>query len=780
MHVRTGRAGRLSLKARVALATAVIFLVFIGGGTLLTIRYFMHEYREATGAQQFQMLSAIAQSIDNDITNARFALSRAALIVPDGAFTDRARAQRFLDDRFVLRSTFDDGLLLVGNDGVVVAESPTGAAPGRNIADLAHFQAVRRTGSPTVSAPYASIVADGRPAVAIAVPVFGMRGEMLGQLHGSIEVLSQSFLGNLFNMRVGQAGYLFVLTRDRQIVIHPDTSRILQAGSAIGVNTMMDRAVAGFEGSGETVNSLGIEQVFTFKHLSTVPWIVGSAFPSAEAYGPFNRATRVAIVTMAIGAFVVLLAGWLTMRHFLAPLERLTVHIRSISSKVGRDRLAATAGSGEVAALAEAFNAMIVEADRRTDALAASEAKAAEALRNLDRSMAAVDEMVTLWNDREELVFANAHWHKIYERVSDRIGYGTKFADYAALLWDAGYVNNYPKTRAEFIEERLKQFRGPGGSFTRLVAPGKWLRMTEAKLPDGWTATASTDISDLIRHEIELTETNQRLAEQAVRLEILNQDYAREREAARAANEAKTQFLANMSHELRTPLNAIIGFSEVLEQQMFGPLSTRYHDYSRDILSAGRHLLALINDILDLSRIEVGRYEVVGSMVDVADPINGCVTMMRERIATKRLALEVDVDSGGQPVFMDPRIVRQTVLNLLSNAAKFTPEHGRIRLWARVEPNHTTRIVVADSGIGMSRDAVQRAFDPFWQAEHAYHRRHEGTGLGHAITKRLVELHGGSIAIDSAPGSGTTVTIVLPELEAVHEAPPKRRAAASG
>ncbi len=774
--------GLFTLKTRVALATSLIFLVFVGALAMLTITYFVREYRDSVGTQQFELLSAIARSVDTQLDAARGALNRAAAGVPPEAFTDPVIARQFLNERFVLRGTiFGVSLALVDNTGRVIAELPQAEGEGpRDLSDAGHFRDAARTAAAVMSAAHFSERGDGLPVLSIAAPVFGLRGEMLGQLHGSLELLSPAFLGSLFDVRVGRSGYIFVTDIDRRLILHPDTSRILQNAALPGANPMYDRAIAGFEGSGETVNSFGVEQIVTYRRLSAVPWIIGSALPTDEAYEPFNRAKRLVLVAMAVGTLLVLAAAWLTTRFHLSPLERLTAHIRTMQGRSGRDRLAPAEGGGEVAALAEAFNQMMGEADRRADALAASEAKAAEALRYLDRTMAAVDELVMLWNDREELVFVNAHFYKLYDRVADRIRMGITFPDYAALIWDAGYVLNYPHGRERFIEERIHQFRGPGGSFTRKVAPGKWMRMIEVRLPDGWMATASTEITDLVRHELELVESNQRLADQAVRLEVLNQDYAREREAARAANDAKTQFLANMSHELRTPLNAIIGFSEVLEQQMFGPLTPRYQEYSRDILGAGRHLLALINDILDLSRIEVGRYEIAAAPIDVADPLGSCVTMMRDRFASKGQAFDVELDGGGRPFVADPRIIKQVVLNLLSNAAKFTPERGRIGLSVRVVPGGTLRIVVTDSGVGMSREAVARAFDPFWQEEHAYHRKHEGTGLGLAITRRLVELHGGTIEIASAPGAGTTVSVSLPDLNTMLEPHQAQRNVANG
>jgi signal transduction histidine kinase len=215
-----------------------------------------------------------------------------------------------------------------------------------------------------------------------------------------------------------------------------------------------------------------------------------------------------------------------------------------------------------------------------------------------------------------------------------------------------------------------------------------------------------------------------------------------------------------MSHELRTPLNAIIGFSDVLLQGMFGDMTDKQTEYLKDILSSGQHLLSLINDILDLSKIEAGRMELDLADFDLPTAIDDALLLMRERAARRGLALERNVDERLGQVRADQRKVKQVLLNLLSNAVKFTPEGGRIEV--RAAPvDGTVEISVADSGIGIASEDQQAVFEEFRQVGQA-EKKAEGTGLGLALCRKFVELHGGRIWVTSEVGQGSTFTLALP------------------
>ena len=228
-----------------------------------------------------------------------------------------------------------------------------------------------------------------------------------------------------------------------------------------------------------------------------------------------------------------------------------------------------------------------------------------------------------------------------------------------------------------------------------------------------------------------------------------------------AASRHKSEFLANMSHELRTPLNAIIGFSEVLLERMFGELNPKQEEYLQDVLTSGRHLLSLINDILDLSKVEAGRVELEPSAFNLPAALEGCLTLVRERTTQHGMALTLTVDERVGDVVADERKVRQVVLNLLSNAVKFTPDGGRVAVDA-AWVDGGVEIAVSDTGIGIAPEDQAAVFEEFRQVGRDQARKSEGTGLGLALARKFVELHGGRIWLTSEVGKGTTFAFTLP------------------
>ncbi len=240
---------------------------------------------------------------------------------------------------------------------------------------------------------------------------------------------------------------------------------------------------------------------------------------------------------------------------------------------------------------------------------------------------------------------------------------------------------------------------------------------------------------------------------------------------AEAASRAKSEFLANMSHELRTPLNAIIGFSEVMRAGAFGPIGGRYASYVEDIHSSGEHLLEIINEILDFSKAECGAIEVTLEEIEPAEVVVSATRMLTQRARGKRIDLAVDIDPAVGTIVTDDRMLRQILLNLLTNAIKFTPEGGRVTIEAAQLPAAELSLVVRDTGIGIAPGDIPLVMKPFGQVESAYTRKHEGTGLGLPLTRMLVERLGGRFELDSAVGKGTSVTVVLPaEVRSIHAA----------
>ncbi|UUP18943.1 PAS domain-containing sensor histidine kinase [Nitratireductor thuwali] len=379
-----------------------------------------------------------------------------------------------------------------------------------------------------------------------------------------------------------------------------------------------------------------------------------------------------------------------------------------------------------------------------------------------------ITESFVLWDSAERLVMCN-----------------TKYQQYTGL--DPAEI--VPGVRRADIEARMNSIRSErrlagsadpraGVTFERQLANGRWLQVTELKTRDGGTVSVGTDISQLKQHQEKLVDSERRLmatihdlsvarrAEQERSRELveLNRKYMRETERAEAANRAKSEFLANMSHELRTPLNAIIGFSELMQQGLFGPLgSDRYDEYVGDIYSSGTYLLGVINDILDMSKIEAGQFSVDRERIDLCPLIRETVRVVALQADKKQIEVRTRIPDSIS-LYADRRAIKQVVINLLSNAVKFTGEGGHITLRAR-RTSKAVVLTIEDSGCGIPREALRKLGRPFEQVQNQFSKNHTGSGLGLAISRSLTELHGGALKIRSTQGVGTVVSVRIPVAE---------------
>ena len=370
-----------------------------------------------------------------------------------------------------------------------------------------------------------------------------------------------------------------------------------------------------------------------------------------------------------------------------------------------------------------------------------------------------IPEAFVLWDANNRLVLCNSNFQELHGLPDEAITVGASYESVVA----AGQklvVRNKIVTGGPSI---------PGArTFEAQLEDGRWLHISERRTKDGGYVSVGTDITAIKTHEEKLIDSEQRLMATVADLRTsqqrsaeLAEKYAAEKNRAEDANQAKTKFLANMSHELRTPLNAIIGFSEIMESNMFGPLGAeKYHEYCGDILSSGQYLLDVINDILDMSKIEAGRIRL--DFEDLAlDPLLGeAMRVVSARAQDKQLKLVARI-SPELRLRADRRALKQIALNLLSNAVKFTPEGGGVTVRGRAT-DHCIVLAIADTGIGIAKDALTRLGRPFEQVESQLTKRNQGSGLGLAIAKSLVGLHGGRMRIRSTLGKGTLVVVRLP------------------
>jgi two-component system, cell cycle sensor histidine kinase PleC len=377
-----------------------------------------------------------------------------------------------------------------------------------------------------------------------------------------------------------------------------------------------------------------------------------------------------------------------------------------------------------------------------------------------------IPEAFVLWDADNRLVLCNSNFQQLHHLPDDAVAPDAPYEEVVA----AGRKPILRTTVTNDGDQRLG-----ARTFEAELDDGRWLHISERRTKDGGYVSVGTDITKIKLHEQKLIEGEKRqkatiddlrqsqdaLQRQTEQLADLAQKYADEKNRAEDANQAKSKFLANMSHELRTPLNAIIGFSEIMEAAMFGPLGAeKYSEYSRDIRESGQYLLEVINDILDMSKIEAGVLRLSPEEIELDPVLADSLRVVSQRAAEKRLELTSEIDPAIR-LSADRRALKQIALNLLSNAVKFTPDGGKVIVRGRVRGGKAT-IAIEDNGIGISRDALRKLGRPFEQVESQLTKRHQGSGLGLAIAKSLIEMHGGAMRIRSTLGEGTVVVVRLP------------------
>ncbi|WP_119460029.1 response regulator [Rhodospirillaceae bacterium SYSU D60014] len=465
-----------------------------------------------------------------------------------------------------------------------------------------------------------------------------------------------------------------------------------------------------------------------------------------------QRASKISMIFVGVAAVLSILLTVVVLRSITVPLRQLMTAMSAITDgnlavpipRPGHDEI------GAMARTLALFRDSLVERDR----LAAERQIAREAQQRsqvqLSEAIEAITEGFALYDADDRLVICNRRYRELYEALDVPITPGTSFHSILTAAIERGLIVTPPGRAKNWVAERLKRHRHPSGPFEQRRSDGRWLKISERQTAEGGIVGVFTDITELKTRQAQLSELVASLAEA--------------RDEAMQATQAKSQFLANMSHELRTPLNAVIGIAEMLLEDAVDMGQDDLIEPLQRISRAGKHLLDLINDILDLSKIEAGKLELHPENLDVG-------TLIQEAAATvqplaerngNRLVIRCQDDIDG--MYADLTRVRQIVLNLLSNACKFT-ENGSVTLEASRSMSETgdwITIAVSDTGIGMTDEHLGRLFQEFTQADSTTTRKYGGTGLGLVITRHLCQRMGGAIDVASRPGAGSTFTVRLP------------------
>ncbi len=387
-----------------------------------------------------------------------------------------------------------------------------------------------------------------------------------------------------------------------------------------------------------------------------------------------------------------------------------------------------------------------------------------------------ISEAFVLWDTQNRLVMCNSKYQQLHGIPDSALEPGTPYAKVIA-------AGRQPVVQAQIPSEGSAE--EGARSFEAQLNDGRWLQISERRTKDGGFVSVGTDITTIKRHEeklidgerrlmatiADLRQSRQKLEQQAQEMVELAEKYSEQKDRAEAANRTKSEFLANISHELRTPLNAIIGFSEIMQSGLFGPLgSPKYGEYCQDINASGNFLLNVINDVLDMARIEAGRMTLDMHPLRLDEIVDEATRVMSPEASARKVTIAADLEDA-LDLTADRRAVKQMVLNLLSNAVKFTPENGHVAVRARKIGNAVT-LTIEDNGIGIPKEALKKLGQPFEQVQNQFTKSHKGSGLGLAITRSLAELHGGAMRIRSHEGKGTIVSIRLPLQRTAQLEPP--------
>ena len=376
--------------------------------------------------------------------------------------------------------------------------------------------------------------------------------------------------------------------------------------------------------------------------------------------------------------------------------------------------------------------------------------QAEEALRRaqvqLTEAIEAVHEGFAFYDAEDRLVICNSRYREMYAGLEVEIVPGTSYENIVRSLVKKGAIEDARGRVEEWLAERLERHRNPGEPYERQWADGTWSRVSERKTQDGGIVGVFTDITETKRRQAQLGE--------------LVDSLAVARDKATQASTAKSQFLANMSHELRTPMNAIIGFTRLVMRRSEDGLAAKQYQNLEKILVSAEHLLSLINDILDLAKVEAGRMEVHSTEFELEPLIDLCLQIVEPMVRIEHLRLVTDIEPDLPVMVTDQEKLKQILINLLTNAVKYTPK-GTITVAVRRRDSDIT-ISIADTGIGIPEEALELVFEEFGQVDDGTTQQTGGTGLGLPITGEFARLLGGDVALQSVVGSGSTFTVTIP------------------
>jgi two-component system, cell cycle sensor histidine kinase and response regulator CckA len=490
----------LSIKTRLIAAVSFLVIAIVAAITYVVLAFFEGKTKELIATQQFMTVSLLANEIDDKLTTAHSEVISLSKLIKAEYLSDSDAAQELMDRYLLLNATFSNALVLLDDKGALIAETPMQSKErrGQVFGFREYFATTLATGKPYIGQPYLSS-RHQHPVITLTAPVFDSEGKVIAVFGGSIDLLTDNVLSRLLSMRSGNTDYFYLVTCDRNLILHPDQSRILKKDIPVGSNTLYERAIEGFEGTGETINTRGIDCITSFKRLKTKDWIVGANYPKAQAYAPIYQARNTLVLVLAATLVLVTIIVWYWMNSLTRPLLDFTRHVETISEKKGEERFLPTASSDEIGRLTHAFNRMVVELDAQQQALLENEQK-------FRRIVDTSNEGIWIVDDDGRVTFVNA-------RMADMLGcrmeelLGRRAADFVFEADLPDHSARLEKRRQGLVEQYERRWRRRDGKALWTIVSATPIFDTEQHFRGAFAMI--TDITELKLAEEKL----QRLAE---------------------------------------------------------------------------------------------------------------------------------------------------------------------------------------------------------------------------------------------------------------------------